>query len=143
MNEHYADLFEYSARVAVRARLSDPETSQSAAEDFDQNQTKAQKCVRIAVRILQDKGPLTDFQLRELWSEYYRNDAWSFTLPCKARHWARQAGLVKHVGFGIHQGRQVRKWGIGCDVEFLAAQKKCPTCGKICKQGRPANNQDT
>jgi hypothetical protein len=116
--------------VAVIARSSDPETSHTAAAEFEANQTKAQKCVKIAVQILEEKGPLTDFEIRDVWTDYWGSDAWSFTLPCKARHWARQAGLVKHVGFGSHHGRKVRKWGTGCDTEFLDTQHKCPTCGK-------------
>lgn len=134
----YGELFEYGwhGRVVVRARSSDPETSHAAAAEFEGNQTKAQKCVKIAAQILQEKGHLTDFEIRDVWADYWGNDAWSFTLPCKARHWARQAGLVKHVGFGIHHGRKVRKWGIGCDTEFLDAQHKCPTCGKPCKPNR-------
>lgn len=31
---------------------------------------------------------MTDFQIREAWSEFWGTDAWSYTLPCKARHWA-------------------------------------------------------
>ena len=129
------ELFDYDnyGNVVVRARRTDPETSHEAAVAFEANQTKAQKSVKTVVRILEDKGELTDFEIREVWSEYWGNDAWSFTLPCKARHWARQAGMVRHVGFGIHQGRKVRKWALGCDVSVCTLER-CPTCGRLMPQ---------
>ena len=109
--------------VYVRARRTDPETSQQAALDFEANQSKAQRSVSTVVAILKVYGELTDFQLRDFWHKYWEGK-WSFTLPCKARHWARQAGLVKHVGFGKHQGRRVRKWGLGRDDKFLDSTKE-------------------
>lgn len=139
-----ADFFEYDeeGHVIVRARNTDPETSHAAAAEFDANQTKAQRCVKTVVRLLKAEGSLTDFEIRDKWSQYWGNDAWSFTLPCKARHWARQAGFVKHVGFGIHQGRTVRKWGIGRDLEFIESQEKCPTCGRPWKRKIKAEEKD-
>ena len=121
------DLWE-RGRISVRARKSDPETSHEAADDFDSKQTKAQRSVATVVLILQQHGPLTDFQIRELWFRYWEGP-FSYTLPCKARHWARQAGLVKHEGYGKHQKRNVRKWTLGADLAYFDEQakvKKCP-----------------
>lgn len=121
-----------SDRVVVRARRTDPETSHEAAADFEQKQTKAQRSVTCVVRILQDhRRPMSDFEIRTVWPRFWGADKWSYTLPCKARHWAREAGLVKHDGFGLHQGRRVRRWAIGKDEDFLASQQKCPCCGRV------------
>lgn len=117
--------------VVVRARKNDPETSHEAASNFEADQTKAQRSIRTVVEILKSHGELTDFEIRDAWSSFWGSEKWSFTLPCKARHWARQAGLVKHVGFGTHQGRRVRKWGLGNDLNEPSLIKKCPTCGHV------------
>jgi len=118
------------AHIYVRARRSDPETSQQAAFEFEANQTKAHRSVKTVVRILESYGELTDFQIRDFWGEFYEG-LWSFTLPCKARHWARQAGLVRHIGFGKHQGRRVRKWALGRDAEFLDSTNESDKDRKI------------
>ena len=97
----------------IKARATDPETSREAAADFGQN--KAQRSVATVVAILRERGPLTDFEIREWWGAFWGSNEWSFTLPSKARHWARLAGLVKHDGFGVHEGRKVRRWAIGRD----------------------------
>lgn len=118
------------AVVVVRARATDPETSHEAAEEFERDQSRAQLSVAAVVLILKDHGPLTDFQIREAWPKVWGSKAWSYTLPCKARHWARLAGLVKHDGFGTHGKRKVRRWALGRDEVFLGAQEKCPHCGQ-------------
>lgn len=123
-------------RVTVRARTTDPETSHQAALNFEQNQTKAQRSVATVVKILQDHGALTDFQIRDLWGSYWPG-TWSYTLPCKARHWAREAGLVRFTGqFGQHQGRKVRLWSSGRDVLYLEPKPVCPHCGQTLKVNR-------
>jgi len=101
--------------IAVIARTTDPETSHEAAAEFEQS--KAQRSIETVVCILEQHGPLTDFEIRDKWTAYWGSDKWSYTLPCKARHWARQAGLIKHDGFGIHQKRKVRRWNVGKDDE--------------------------
>lgn len=114
--------------VRVRARKTDPETSHQAALEFEQDQTKAQRSVATVAEMILKHGPMTDFQIREYWPRFWIG-SWSYTLPSKARHWARQAGIIKHVGFGQHQGRRVRLWGMGRDNEFLAPPELCPHCG--------------
>ena len=124
------DLWE-RGRISVRARKSDPETSRDAADDFDSKQEKAQRSVQAVVLVLRRYGPLTDFQIQDLWSRYWEGP-FSNSLPRKARHWARQAALVKHEGYGKHQGRTVRKWALGADLAYFDEQvkaKKCPHCG--------------
>ena len=121
-------------RVIVRARRDDPETSHQAALDFEADQTKAQRSVAVVVEILKRHGSLTDFEIRDWWPEFWGSEKWSYTLPCKARHWARQAGLVSHDAFGIHRGRKVRTWKLGRDDTFLTAQERCPTCGHRLKK---------
>lgn len=116
-------------RVIVRARTSDPDTSHQAAFEFELNQTKAQRSVATVVAILKEHGKLSDFEIRALWENYWESSAWSYTLPCKARHWARQAGLVKHAGYGEHEGRKVRTWEIGLDPA-LSRDEVCPCCGQ-------------
>lgn len=121
-------------QISVRARTFDPETSHQAALDFENNQTKAQRSVACVVLILKDHGLLSDFQIRELWSTYWGPGVWSYTLPSKARHWAREKGLVKHGGFGTHQGRKVRLWELGRDELFLEPAEKCECCGQIIRK---------
>jgi hypothetical protein len=106
--------------IDVRARSTDPETSKQAAFEFELNQSKAQRSVATVVDILTAHGPLTDFDIRSKWETYWGGAHWSYTLPSKARHWARQKGLVKHEGFGTHNGRRVRVWALGRDDDFLA-----------------------
>lgn len=119
--------------IDIRARRSDPETSHQAALAFDQ--PKAQRSVACVVLILKDGGAMTDFQIRACWTGYWGSVA-SFTLPSKARHWAREQGLVKHAGFGTHQGRRVRLWSLGRDESFLTPVELCPCCKQ--KIRRPA-----
>jgi hypothetical protein len=127
------------SRISVRARRSDPETSHQAALDFESNQPKAQMSVACVMLILKQYGkPMSDFQIREVWPKFW-GKAYSYTLPSKARHWAREAGLVKHDGFGVHYGRQVRTWSIGRDNLFLTPDAICECCGqKIRRQERMA-----
>ena len=94
---------------AVIARQTDPETSHEAAAAFDGS--KAARSIQTVTRILAT-GPMTDFQIRDAWTANWQGP-WSFTLPSKARHWARQAGLVRHAGFAQHNGRKVRTWELG------------------------------
>ena len=119
-----------NAKIHVRARNTDPETSHQAALAFEEDQPRAQRSVACVVLILKARGPLSDFGIRDVWSEFWGAKAWSFTLPSKARHWARQQGLVKHSGFGKHQGRQVRLWSLGRDDMFLTPAKRCECCGQ-------------
>lgn len=119
--------------IDVRARNTDPETSHQAALAFEDDQPKAQRSVACVVLILKCHGALSDFEIRELWSEYWGPKPWSFTLPSKARHWAREAGLVKHSGLGTHQGRRVRLWDLGRDETLLVPAAKCECCGQTIK----------
>lgn len=103
-----------NTHIEVKARSTDPETSHQAAAQVDQSQ--AQRSVQTVVLILTgSKEPLSDFQIRALWPAYW-SGPWSFTLPSKARHWARQKRLVMHAGFGVHNGRRVRVWALGKDA---------------------------
>lgn len=120
--------------IHVRARTTDPETSHQAALDFEGKQTKAQRSVSCVVLILKDHGPMSDFDLRNHWDAYWGPNRWSFTLPSKARHWARQQGLVKHTGFGEHQGRRVRLWGLGLDENLFKPAPRCECCGQMIKR---------
>lgn len=100
----------------VVARTTDPETSHEAARAFDNELGKVSRSIRAAVQILTEHGELSDFDIRGLWPAYW-DGPWSDSLPCKARHWARQAGLVRHVGFKKHNGRNVRTWALGSEEE--------------------------
>ena len=117
--------------ISVKARKFDPVTSKQAALDF--TQTKAQKSVATVVAILSEFGPLTDFEIRDRWANHWEGP-WSYTLPSKARHWAREAGLVKQSGYGEHQTRQVIRWTTGTDSEYLASVSTCPCCGQKVKK---------
>ena len=122
--------------IEVRARNTDPETSHQAALDFEGNQSKAQRSVACVTLILKDHGALSDFAIRDLWAAYWGSPAWSYTLPSKARHWAREQGLVKHDGFGEHQGRRVRLWALGRDDTFLQPPCICSECGQTIRRPR-------
>lgn len=115
----------------VRARTTDPETSQQAAFDFEQDQQKVARSVSTVVRILSDRPDSTDFEIREAWSRYWEG-SWSFTLPSKARHWAREQGLVRHSGFGSHNGRRVRTWALG--YELVSEPERCECCGQVIRR---------
>jgi hypothetical protein len=115
--------------ISVRARRSDPETSHQAAFEFENKQAKAQRSVATVVELLRRLGHLSDFDLRDAWELAWKGK-WSFTLPSKARHWARQAGLVRHDGFTTHEGRKVRLWTLGRDEDFLTPPEVCPCCGQ-------------
>lgn len=134
----------------VIARHTDPETSHAAAANFDRN--KAARSIQTVKRILA-AGPMTDFQIREAWAAHWQGQ-WSFTLPSKARHWARQAGFVRHAGFAQHNGRKVRTWKLGTEVEPVKRPHKLGTLQQeiarltaelaeakrqLAKWGRPAN----
>lgn len=124
-----------SRPIVVTARTSDPETSHEAAGATGRDQSKAQRSVQTVVSILKLYGSLTDFEIRDAWTVVWGRDPWSFTLPSKARHWARQAGLVKHVGYSMHEGRRVRTWGLGkewaVDWSKVKTETRCPHCGSI------------
>lgn len=93
----------------VRARRTDPETSRDAAAAFDAS-GKVQPSVAAVVALLKSSGlPLHDFEIAARWPSFWGR-AHSESLPRKARHWAKEAGLVQHEGFGEHQGRRVRLW---------------------------------
>lgn len=116
------------APIEAHARKADPDTSHAAAAELRKDQSKLQRSVAVAVGILSAHGPLSDFQIRARWGTHW-GGPFSDSLPCKARHWARQAGLVKHDGYGKHQGRKVRLWAVGRDVAYLEDQTlRCPHC---------------
>lgn len=116
------------ADIQVHARKADPDTSHLAAAALASDQSKLQRSVAVAVGIIAEHGPLSDFEIRSRWPTHWPGP-FSDSLPCKARHWARQAGLVKHEGYGKHQGRKVRLWAVGRDADFLADQSlRCPHC---------------
>lgn len=129
--------------IKVIARATDPETSREAADELERNQTKLQRSVAVAVRILEDHGPLSDFQIRDLWPGYW-GEAFSYTLPCKARLWAWQGGLVSPAGHGKHRGRRVQLWQAGGDgsrpptgpsrKELIAALREVATHGDLVAQ---------
>lgn len=109
------------AYIHVRARSTDPDTSHEAAAQLNKEPSRLNKSVKTVVAILSESPfPLSDFQIRDSWDKHWIG-SWSFTLPSKARHWAREEGLVKHDGYGRHNGRRVRLWAIGRDDAFLAA----------------------
>jgi len=115
--------------IQVRARSTDPDTSHQAALAFESKQSKARRSVAVVVKILADHpAGLTDFEIREKWEAYW-GPGWSYTLPSKARLWAREEGLVKHVGYGVNGARRVRKWGLGNDLLQKKARRVCPHCG--------------
>lgn len=109
------------AYIHVRARSTDPDTSHEAAAQLNKEPSRLNKSVKTVVAILSESPfPLSDFQIRDRWDKHWIG-SWSFTLPSKARHWAREEGLVKHDGYGRHNGRRVRLWAFGRDDAFLAA----------------------
>ena len=114
--------------IKVRARDTDPDTSHEAAAAFEGDQTKAAGSVQTVVRILANHGPLTDFEISEYWPMYWAAP-FSYSLPSKARHWAREQGLVKRVGYGSHNKRKVILWGLGKDE--LTEPVCCPTCERF------------
>lgn len=120
--------------VNPRARATDPDTSHEAAQALRRDQLRLNKAVQTVVAIMTEQGPQTDFGLADWWDRYW-GKPFSYSLPCKSRHWAREAGLVKKVGYGQHQKRRVLLWGLGRDDEFLD-RPLCPTCH------RPWNNEE-
>lgn len=95
----------------ARARTRDPETSHEAAAAFTAA-GKIQPSVEAVVALLRDAPtPLHDFEIASRWSKYW-DKPFSESLPRKARHWAKEAGLVIHIGHAEHQGRRVRLWGL-------------------------------
>ena len=127
--------------IIVKARATDPETSHAAAHEFSRNQKKIQRSIDTVVTILNLHGLLSDFGIREKWAEYWGPGKWSYTLPSKARHWARGKGLVKRDGHGIHLGRKVIMWSIGRDEAFLdESAPVCPTCGRKLKKNKLLGN---
>jgi hypothetical protein len=95
----------------VRARHADPETSKEAAAAFDAS-GKVQPSVAAVVALLKSAGiPLHDFEIAARWSSFWGRE-FSESLPRKARHWAKEAGFVIHVGHAEHQGRRVRLWAL-------------------------------
>jgi hypothetical protein len=131
------------APIEVHARKGDPETSHTAAAELAKDQTKLQRSVATVVAILQASEPvrLTDFQIRDKWAGWWHSAKFSDSLPCKARHWARQAGLVRHDGYGKHNGRKVRLWALGADVAFLADERmRCPHCNGTGRLGAPVGH---
>ncbi len=115
----------------VIARTGDPETSQDAAEELNRDPDRLTRSIQTVVTLLGQYGPMTDFDIRAHWSEAW-DGGFSFTLPCKARHWAREAGLVKWAGRNEPNptsGYAVRVWELGRDESFLQ-RVACPVCGK-------------
>ena len=81
----------------VIARHSDPETCHDAAAMLNAKPERLTRSVTTVVELLQHYGKQTDFQIRERWAEFWEGP-FSYTLPCKARLWACQAGLVRWSG---------------------------------------------
>jgi hypothetical protein len=106
----------------VIARATDPDTSHAAAKEFNADKAKKSNSVKTVIAILAEHGTLTDFQIRALWPTYW-GPHFSDSLPCKARHWARLAGEVRHVGYSTHQGRKVRTWEIGKEKDLPQTSK--------------------
>lgn len=105
--------------IPVRARRTDPKTSHMAAAEFEAS-GQQQLSVKTVVDILKDRGaPMTDFNISAMWHKYWPRPKWSHSLPAKARLWARQAGLVRHAGYGLHGPRTVMSWELGRDEAFL------------------------
>lgn len=122
--------FDQYPAIEVSARRNDPDTSHAAAASMDTDRRRVTRSMNTVVRIMTDHGDMTDFTLIEHWRHYW-NEGWSHSLPSKARHWARQAGLVKRVGYGKHQGRKVILWGLGKDEEYLQHLEFCPMCHRL------------
>jgi hypothetical protein len=107
-------------KIDVVARTTDPDTSHEAAAQLELDQTRLARSVQTVVDILAG-APLHDFDIRALWPRYW-SGPFSDSLPCKARHWAREQGLVRFAGYGAHHGRKVRLWARGRDHQFLSGR---------------------
>lgn len=114
--------FEKEINPLVIARHTDPDTSHEAADRFDKD--RAARSVRTVIAILSaSPTPMSDFDIRDVWATHWKGH-WSFTLPGKARHWARQAGLVRHAGHNQHEGRRVKTWELGQETAPLKPSLK-------------------
>jgi hypothetical protein len=109
--------------IKVIARTEDPDTSHEAANDLEKDQPKLQRSVTAIARLLASYGPMTDFAIASHWAEVWP-EKYSESLPRKARHWAREAGLVCRDGYGSHNGRRVIMWGLGKDESFLEERQQ-------------------
>ncbi len=122
---------DFTRPVRVIARSTDPETSHEAAAALEHCQTRLQRSVQTVVAILKSRGePMSDFEIGDCWPLWWGGDLFSESLPRKARHWARQAGLVRRAGYGEHQKRKVLLWDVGRDEDFLAERTVCECCGR-------------
>lgn len=106
-------LFPGESLIAVKARETDPDTSQEAAKALTEQQTKLQRSVRCVLKILKLYGPLSDFQIAYYWPKFWGPKPWSESLPRKARLWCGQR--VKAVGETMHNNRRVRTYGLAED----------------------------
>lgn len=113
----------------VVARSSDPETAQEANAATEAQGERNVKAIEAVEQLLETHGPMTDFEIRDRWKDVWEK-GWSYTLPCKARQWAREAGRVKHDGFGEHEGRRVRRWSLGRDDAWFH-RERCSECGRL------------
>lgn len=116
--------------ILISARTTDPETSHDAHEAFGQQ--RAEKAMTRVVSLLREYGPMMDCEIEE---RFFQRWEGSRTLPGKARHWARQAGLVKDSGrTAVNPKTNHRQivWELGEDTEFLYLlhAAKCPLCGR-------------
>lgn len=115
----------------VVAHTDDPETSHAAAATLNEDPARLTRAIAAVVELLTAHGPLTDFDLREHWREAW-DGGFSYTLPCKARVWAREAGQVRWSGHHAKNptsGYTVRVWELGRDDPYLE-RARCPTCGR-------------
>lgn len=96
--------------IEVRARTTDPDTSHEAAEALEEEQTKLQRSVRCVLKILELHGPLSDFQIAEVWPKFWGPKPWSESLPRKARLWCGER--VEAVGYTNHNNRRVKTYGL-------------------------------
>lgn len=102
--------FDFSERVEVRARSEDPGTSHEAAAILTANQAKIGHSIAVVIQLLEKHGVMSDFDIRDFWSEACGEEASSEGLPRMARLWAQRKGLIEHAGFTKHENRRCRTW---------------------------------
>lgn len=127
--ERMGDLF---AEPVLRARVSDPDTSQAAAASYDRD--KLAGASRLAERLHRDHGPLADYEYRPLFLDAYEGKCCAH-LYRQARSTARDAGRIRDSGtkkVNPETGRQQVVWEY-CDGTAPEI-KKCPTCGHVLRR---------
>ena len=119
--------------IIVRAKATDPQTSQDAAAALTENQADRQATIDLIVRIFAKHGPLADFEMAPLFlAERPESTAHH---PAVARDLARKEGLVRDTGrTKVNPASSCKGmvWEFGRDDEYLARTPlgRCPTCGK-------------